>query len=309
MQIYSINSFNYYNQSFEGRGKPIDLRYIAQKRSYLVPPRVMKEVNKILKSNPAELPSLKEVHQKIYSPLLECKTLDKAKNLYPEFKDIQDSVIFKRNSIYKKLFEKRTEDINFPLKMLQELWANLKTKDEAAYELGMPSKSSLEWLLKNIGFVYYSPDYKTLLKASDKEGNREIAQKTRAYNAANPDLMRARNKHAAQFCKTAEYRTKQRERMLEYDKQHPERRQRISEFDKKTWELCSEIKDAMSKFIAREPEFVRKIFSKVIRGIPINSAEARIRKGVFKRFWDAHPECKEILSNAKAQVRKEMGKE
>ncbi len=71
-----------------------------------------------------------------------------------------------------------------------------------------------------------------------------------------------RNRHAAQFCKTEEYRSAQRARMIEYDKLHPERREKISEFDKRTWDLCPEIKEAMTQFAMSEAAYVRAIVMK-----------------------------------------------
>lgn len=301
MQIYSINPFNYQNPSFQRRGKPIDLKYILAKRSQLLPQRVLAEA---CISTPDK--SLLDIHRSLYAPLLDCKTLDEVKSIYPEFAGIADNVTFSRNTIYKQQFEARTSGINFPLKMLQELWANLKTKDEVAQELGLTNRSSLEWALKQIGFVYFPPNYRMLLKSSDEAGNREIAQKTTAYNEANPDLMYARNRHAAQFCKTEEYRAAQRARMLEYDKLHPERREKISEFDKRTWELCPEIKEAMSRFAMGETSYVRGVVMKKVRGVILSEQEKRVEKGFYRRFWAAYPQFRDVLAAAKAQVRKEM---
>ncbi|MCM1003767.1 MAG: hypothetical protein NC408_05425 [Candidatus Gastranaerophilales bacterium] len=312
MKIQSINSFsyqNYLNPSFEGRGKPISLKYIVEKRANLVPPQILEQAQSIVARTPETTKSLKELHLERYTPLLEYTSMDAVRTDFPEFAYMADAVVFKRDSVYKQQFEETTKDINFPLKMLQELWVNLKTKDEVAQELGLPNRSSLDWALKQIGFVYYPPNYRTLLKASDEEGNREIAQKTQAYNAAHPDLMYARNRHAAQGCKTPEYRAAQRERMLEHDKLHPERREKISEFDRRTWELCPEIREALSRFTAGESAYVRQTVAKVIQNMSISDCESRARRGFFKRFWDAHPELKEVLAAAKAQVRKEMGKE
>ena len=309
MQIYSINPFSYQKPSFEGRGKPIDLKYIVQKRANLLPEPILEEAQKIVAGGSSTMPSLKELHLARYAPLINYKSLDELKTDYPEFEGIADSVVFIRNSVYKKQFEEKTKDINFPLKMLQELWCNLKTKDEVAAELGLSSRSSLDWALKQIKFVYFPPNYRTLLKASGEEGNREIARKTQAYNEAHPEQMYARNRHAAQACKTTEYRRAQRERILEYDRIHPERREKIAEFDRRTWELCPEIKDALSRFTAGESAYVRQTVVKVLQGVSLSASEVRTRKGFFKRFWDAHPFFREVLSAAKEQVREEMRKE
>lgn len=306
MQIHFINPFNYQNTSFAGRGKPIDLKYIVEKRAHLVPQPILEQARQIVARDPASKVSLKELHESRYKALLSYTTMEELRKDFPEFEGIADSVVFARNSVYKQQFEAKTKDINFPLKMLQELWANLKTKDEVAAELGLPSRSSLEWALKQIGFVYYPPNYRTLIKASDEEGNREIARKTQEYNAANPEQMYARNRHAAQFCKTEEYRAAQRARMISYDKLHPERREKISEFDRRTWELCPEIKEAMTRFAMGENTYVRGVVMKKVRGVVLSEQEKRVEKGFYKRFWAAYPQFRDVLAAAKAQVRKEM---
>lgn len=310
MKILSINPFCYQTSqsSFEGRGKPIDLKYIVQKRANLLPLPILAQAQSIVARTPGTTKSLKELHLERYASLLRYKSMDAVRVAFPEFAGIADSVTFERDTVFKTRFEDKTKGINFPLRMLQELWANLKSKDEVAQELGFKSRSSIDWALKQIGFVYYPPNYRTLLKASDEEGNRKIAQKTQAYNAAHPDLMYAKNRHAAQGCKTPEYKAAQRERMLEYDRLHPERREKISEFDRRTWELCPDIKDLMAKFAAGETAYVRNIVMKKTRGVVLTEQERRVDRGFYKRFWAAHPECREILAAAKAQVRKEMGK-
>lgn len=293
MQVYSINSL-----SFQKYGKPLDLKYIMEKRSYLLPERVINEIK--LSENSR---SLKDIHLSIYAPLLNCKTLDEVKAIFPEFKGIKDSVEFVRNSTYRKTFEELTENINFPLKILQEYWAKIKTKDEIAKDLGMPGRTSLEWILKQIGFVGYGSNYKTLLEASSKEGNKTIAEKTRAHNLKNPDVMYERNKHAAQFCKTPEYREAQRERILKYDNEHPERKAKISEANKRTWEQCPEIKKAMSEFAKKESPYVRKVVMDKIKGKILSEKEIRVDKGFYKRFWQEYPELKQVFADAKKKTR------
>ena len=120
---YSLNSYNLsktQNQpNFEAKGKPISLEYIVENRSNLLPPRVLEKAQSILRNGRESLKSLKELHLEIYSPLLECKTLNEAKFLYKEFENMDEEVVFQRNSRYAEKFKNHT-DKNFALKMLQE---------------------------------------------------------------------------------------------------------------------------------------------------------------------------------------------
>ena len=205
MQISSINYFNlvnynkpYYQPTFEAGGKPIGLQYVLEKRSNLLPERVLAKAKEALSTSSTTMPSLMELHLSIYSPLLTCKTLAEAQEIFPEFSAMTQEVKFERNSRYAKEFYSRTDE-SFALKMLQKFWAELKTKDDIAQEFGMLNRNSLEWPLKQIGFVSFKPNYKTLLLASDEKGNQEIASKTTAWNALHPDLMYAKNNSSIIF--------------------------------------------------------------------------------------------------------------
>lgn len=309
MQISPITQFNFnkiekpsIQPSFECRGKPITLEYIVEKRSYLLPERVLKMVKEELAKGVSKLPSLMEIHKSIYEPLLRCKTLEEAQSqeMFPEFKNIKNEVVFERNTRYAREFQERT-DSSFALKMLQEFWANLKTKEQIAKELGMTSRTSLEWPLKQINFVSYPANYKTLLLASDSEGNKKIASKTTAWNALHPDLMYARNKHAAQACKKESYRKAHSIRIKEYDKNHPERREKIALASKESWERCPEVRQAMAEFAKHESGYIKKIIMKRFKGEVLTKNELRTSKGFFKRFWQTYPELKSVFSKARKQ--------
>ncbi len=302
---YSSIKFNQ-KPAFTG-GKPIDLYYILEKRSNLLPERILKKVRRIVDKGTKPLPTLKEVHLKTYAPLLECKTLDEAKSLFPEFSGMKEAHIsFKRysNNIKKLVAGGYLED-NFSLKILQEFWGKLKSQDEVAKEMGLDGRTSLAWVLQKIGFVNYNTNYKTLLMASSPDSRAKIAAKTMAWNAAHPDLMRARNKHAAQFCKTPEYRKAHSQRMKEYDKLHPERIKKIREFDKAVWEKIPEVRAAMTQFAQEQSTFTRLVIRKEIQGNLLDAREARAKKGFYKKFWQAHPEMLKRYKEAHKLVREE----
>ena len=136
MRINRVQNYNLYTlkkdkpPTFEAHGKPIDLVYIFENRSYLLPQRVKNRVYTILKNKPAVLPSLMQIHTEIYAPLLDCQTLDEAKALFPEFNDISDAVVrYQRRTINADDVEENIKE-GFPLKMLQLYWARLLKKDE-----------------------------------------------------------------------------------------------------------------------------------------------------------------------------------
>lgn len=299
----NISTYNYSNHvnspAFGKGGKPITLQYVIEKRSYLLPERVRTIVNELLKQSNVELPSLIEVHKIAYAPLMACKTLDDAKKLFPEFEKVKDEVEFVRDTVYSKNFKSKTDD-KFSLDMLKKFWAELKTKDDIAYDLHMKGRNSLDWALKNINFVSFPSNYKTLLKASDEVGNREITSKTKKWNAEHPELVKKHNKIAAQGCKTPEYRETQSKRMITYDKQNPQRREKISKYAKRVWELCPDVKAAMANFAKTESAYLRGLITKKCRGELLTDTEAKYMQAFFKRFWRAYPECRNSYAKARA---------
>lgn len=290
---------------FQACGNPINLKYIMEKRDYLLPQRVKEQVGKIMERNPKNMPSLLEVHNSVYAPLAECKSFDEVKKLFPEFSGIKEQVVYERNSVYSRNFQNRTDE-NFALDVLKKFWVELKTKDEIAQDFGMPNRSSLEWILKKINFVSYPLNYKTLLKSSDSTGNAKIAAKTTAWNSMHPDLMRAHNKRAAQGCKTPEYRQTQSARIIALDSQNPQRREKISKYTKRVWELCPEVKHAMSEFSKEAPSFIIACVSKKLRGENLNALESRMCKAFFSRFWRLNPEMRETYARARAIASMEL---
>lgn len=222
--------------SFEAK-MPIDLNYVLEKRAHLLPKRVLGKVQEIVASKSENMPSLKEVHLKTYAPLLECKTLEEAQELFPEFAGVKEATIsFQRiTGNIKKLKEGGFLEEGFSLKVLQEVWAKLKSQDEIAQDFGLKNRNAITWVLQKIGFVNYDTNYKTLLMASDAESRATIAGKTIAWNASHPDLMRARNKKAAQGMKKPENREAHSRRMKQHFIDHPERREQVSENSTKYW--------------------------------------------------------------------------
>ena len=94
MRIFQISQNNkHYNNinssipSFQGGGKPIDLKYIYQKHQKIIPTRVLNEVKSILESNTKDLPTLMNIHKKIYAPLLECETLELQRKCFLNLKE------------------------------------------------------------------------------------------------------------------------------------------------------------------------------------------------------------------------------
>jgi len=301
LSIYnSYTSYNY-QPAFCAKGKPLDLKYIVEKRGYILPERVREYAQKLIAAGKDTGVSLLEIHKKLYAPLLECHSLDEAKKLYPEFKDILPAVPI----LHKSVNSSGRISENFGLRVLQEYWGKLKSKDEIASDFGLNNRAALDFSLKKINFSGYKHNYKTMLKASDAAGNREIMEKTQAWNKANPEIRRQLNIHAAQGCKTEEYRTAQAQRMHEYDRLHPERKKKISDYSYRMWQNCPEVKAAMSEFGRTQGGCWAHLMTKHARKEKLTESEQRMIAIFFKRFWVTHPELKSNLAKAAEAARRE----
>ena len=309
MRISTIPNINPVsdNHTFKGRGKPIGLEYIMKNRSYALPPRVHAEVTRVMAGDSKVYPSLLDIHKKVYSSLLECKTLEEAKKLYPEFSAIKEKVEFARDSVYSKRFYTNTDE-NFSLTVLKRLWGDFANKEDVAKEFNMKNRTSLDWALKQIDLTDCpSSVYKKILCASDSEGNSLIASKTTAWNSLHPDLMKAHNRSAAQACKKKEYRIAQAARIKEYDSKNPQRREKISKYAKRVWELCPEVRVAMAKFAENCPNsYIKTCVMKRFNGQVLTEEEARSCKSFFQKFWNSNPNLKTAYARARAVASMEL---
>jgi len=312
MQISNYNLYQYQNnQNLNFKGiRNFNLSYVIKERSHLVPQRMIEVIKDVLKSKPAQEPTLRDLHLKTYAPLLECKNLDEARNLFPEFREVLDAVIFE-NSPSKNIKElkKHIELKDLSLKLLQDTWAKLKTQDEIAQELGLANRQKLDWFKNKINFVNKDKNYNPLLKVSDPVLKQEVAAKTTAYNLAHPEQMMARNKKAAQACKKPENRAKQRERSRQIYINHPELREQVRFLSQETWDRLPHIKEQMREFSQTCPDYTRAVIKKGIQGYELSPKEERIRKKFYKDFWEAHPQAKQEYQEMRKLIAEEIKKQ
>lgn len=297
--ISTYYDFNSEYPSFTG-AKNISLNYVLDRHSQNLPQRILGEVNKIVETIPSKNhPTLHDLHLKEYKKLLECKTLDEARNAYPEFREILDA------SLFKKSRSKHLKNINYPieslsLKILQEYYGRIKPMDEIGKEIGITNRTAFNWLREKIRFVSFPKNYITLLKASDELGNAKIAEKTKAYNRLYPEKMLEHNRHAAQGTKTLEYKAAQSERIKKYDKENPERRRKIGVFTAEVWLRLPEIREEISKEMALYAPFK---YSPLMKQ---KEQKDRLTKAFFKKFWANHPEHKETFAQMAKTVSEEF---
>lgn len=313
MQVasYNYNIFHtkpLYHQPFEG-AKDINLRYVLQHRSHLLPERMISNIEAILctKAPKETLPTLREVHLNTYKGLLNCANFDEVRVRFPEFADISDAAILSSsNSSTVGAIKEKMQLSDFTLKLVQDVWGRLKTFNEICAETGISDRRMLQWLNSKINFINMDKNYRTLLKASEPELNKEIASKTRAYNQFHPDLVMKRNERAAESHKTERYRESHRQKMIKYYEEHPEKRLEKSEFLKKLWKKIPQVRKAISNAMASEKDYNRYIAHKDWSGSQLTGFEKRAKASFYKRFWKEHPDMLKDYTQAYHETAQEI---
>ena len=245
-----------------GSADDINLQYIYDTKLHILPPRMQKEVSNIVKKRRCKMPTLMDLHLQIYEKLNTCKTLEEAKNIYPEFKEIVEAnKVIKKSSVNIKAIKEKMPLEEFSLYVLKERWGKLKTLNEIADDFGMKSRNSLGWVLDKIKLPDFNSNYQTLLRNSDPKYNAITSQKTKNYNQKHPERMITHNRILSQ---------------------RPEIIEKNRDLAEKMWERMPELKLAMSEFKRKNPDISQKDFSQA--------------------FWDAHPEYKIKISEIRKEI-------
>lgn len=298
-----VQNKNYYTPNFTA-ASDINLKYVLAKRAQYLPESMLSEIKQICASNPKELPSLQDVHKKVYKPLFDAKNLEEVKGKFPEFKDIIDIVTLKdnRSKAVKAIKEKMPLE-KFTLQYLKQLYQPKKMEDLVKmYDL--PNRSILGWLNQKLNIKKLCSSYIQILKMSNEKENQRIAELSRQAIFANPKAQQKRLAKAAETHRTLEYRAKKRQEMIDFYKRKPEVAEKTSFISKETWKRCPEIRKALAEFKNGKSAYIQAILTRV-EYKNATSVERRIIRGFYKEFWDTHAEMKEQYRKARLDVIKE----
>lgn len=298
-----VQNKNYYTPNFTA-ASDITLKYVLTKRAQYLPESMLGEIKKICTSNPKELPTLQEVHQRVYQPLFNAKSLEEAKAIFPEFRDVIDILTLKDNrSKAVKAIKTKIPLENFTLQYLKQLYQPQKMEDLVKiYDL--PNRSILSWLNQKLKIKKLCSSYIQILKLSDEKENQRIAELSRQAIFANPQAQQKRLAKAAESHRTPEYRAKKRQEMIDFYKRNPEAANKTRFISKETWKKCPEIRKALAEFKNGKSTYIQAILTKT-QYKNATPTERRIIRGFYKEFWKTHPDMKEQYRKARLDVIKE----
>ena len=305
MQIFSVNnSINHQSQSFKS-SKDISLKYVLEKHAECVPQRVLQRMRELLQSG-KELPQLYEVHKDVYAPLYKAKNLEEAKKLFPEISDVIDikTLANNRSKAIKAVRTKMSLE-KFTLDYIKKIFM-MFSQPQLVKEYGFTNRNLVMWLNDKLHIKPFPSVYTKLVAMSNETENSRIAECSRRAIYRDPETQAKRQKKASEHHRSKDYRAKKRQEMIDFYKRNPEVSAKYSLISKRTWDMCSEIKRALSEYTKNCSKYVKKIMSKKISGKNLTEEERRIVSTYYKNFWDTHPEFKEEYRKARLKAIQEI---
>lgn len=306
----SIQFSNYNNHGITfASASDITLEYVYKKHSKYLPVRISEKIKSILSDGQKNIPKLYELHNDLYSSLFKATSLEEVKNLYPEFRGIKELTSLGNNrSKALKAIKKIITPEKFTLNYLKKLYTPT-SQDNLVREYGFTNRSLLAWLNKKLNIKKLDGSYIKLLKMSQEEENNRISELSRQAIYANPDVQKRRLAKAAETHRTCEYRAKKKQEMIDFYKRNPDVAKRTGLISKMTWDMCPEIKDAMSEYTRSLSPYVKKVLSKKLSGEPLTQEENRVTYGYYRKFWEQNPELRSLYKKRRIQVIEKLKKE
>lgn len=287
----------------------LTLRYMLKKHSALLPESVLKATKELVYNPVLNMPTLEELHHKVYAGLMSAKTLEEVKALYPELAEVKNSLILKNNrSVAVKVIEKNMPLEDFTLAYLKDLYS-LKTENEIVAKYGFSNRSLLSWLNHKLNIVKPKTNYHTLVAMSNDGKNKRIGDLTRQALLRDPETQQKRLAKAAETHRTQEYREKKRQEMIEFYRRQPAAAYRVSQISQMTWDKCPQIKAALAEYTYEQEGILKKALKDRSDNKPLMQQQKRMIAGYYKRFWEKYPEFKKQYRQARLDAIEELKKE
>lgn len=184
--------------------------------------------------------TLYQIHSDYYSKLLDCKSLDEAKELYPEFYYVKDAKDIDSKDMTKAMKALVKKNNNLSLDLLKKYYALSEIPNDITTESYYNySRKTIERMFSILNIKRYDPIYLKYLTQSKPEHAQKQAQNLRNYNKEHPEAAQKHALYMKELFSNEEKRKehselirnissddafvqKQRERTYDYLKEHPE---------------------------------------------------------------------------------------
>ena len=267
------------NLSFEKRMPPIELFNSIGEENF--PNETILNAVKDNALNNRDL-DLYNIHNAYYSDLLECSTLEEAKELYPEFSDVRDAKTLSRKEMSRKLLEISRGEVenlsldNLSLELLKKVYGYGYgvNKKEEYFGIG---NNSLEIICNTLNIKRISGRYLRQLRRLEPKAVTQHAKSIRQHYIDFPE-----DRKKISEMKLRQYAT------------YPKIRENISRAVKSRLEddnIRKKISDSVKKYQQEHPEEVKKRAEKV-RLLYEQHPEKRIEQSEkLKKYRKEHPEA------------------
>ncbi len=254
--ILQSGYLNKNNINFTGGRKTLSLIEQAERLNLdNLPPFISNSIKKALSSN--KNVTLYDIHTKIFTPLLECKTLDEAKALYPEFRSVIDAKDLNPEKMSPTMLKIKNGEIegitleNLSLELLKIHYGKGISPNSRSAYYGLSKDASLK-LFDILKIKKLDGMYLRLLNDCNPIKRKRVSESWTSEKRA---------QHAAianKIWDDPKKRQAQSEQRQEWFKEHPDECKKISERLTGT-KLSSETKRKISEskilFYENNPEF------------------------------------------------------
>ena len=260
-----------------------------------------------------------DIHLEYYARLLDCETLNEAKELYPEFKEVIDATEIDEKIFGTKGFRKiqegkldgLTKD-NFSLTAIKLIFGKGISKTEIAEKgyFGIKYSGKIKEILSNLNieidqrYAYLLQSEKIKKAWQDDNFKEKQAQKRKEVWQ---DEEYRKKMRAIQKLNQNKPETKaKKEEKLRIIRQTPEFREKISRISQEHWQN-PEYREKLSKIrkeISSTPE-ARKTMSERSKKLKQDETQQKIAKIVYyasSKAWELHPIAKEIHRQTAKEV-------
>ena len=317
--LYFLHS-NSHNTAFGGAlslKKQID----RLKPNQLPSQKILKKATAAI-ANPKNEQTLFHIHNAVYSPLSNCKTLDEAKILYPEFKDVIDAKDIEitpsdhaLTKIQRGDFEGLTIE-NLSLMFLKNFYSKVAGICDKEKWFGLSSRAIVS-IAEKLNITRLDNKYISLYVSSNPATRNNMSKAAKLYYKHNPQAKEEQSKNMAEWFSKKENREMHKQKITRYWEDPAARdakSQQLSEYCANHPESAEEKSKRMLEYYKAHPDRKQKDIEaahKVAWTPEANEKRAKSLKKHYedpkakkrqsengKRFHENNPEFAQLLSKA-----------
>lgn len=251
---------SYYALSFSGGRKTLTLNEQMQRLDAdKLPAHVFNRIKETLDSGNPENKTIYDIHTEIYGALFECKTLDEAKKMYPEFNNVLDAKDIKESDLSPTLKNIKNGELegadieDLTLTLLKTHYAKGISPNLRAAYFGL-SKDATTKIFEKLNIERLDGQYLRLVGDCNPEKRKRVSA------GWTPEKRAEHAKKANEVWSDEVKRAEQSRKRKEYFEAHPEAALEISERLKGNTpdaETRAKISESKKCFYREHPEFAR----------------------------------------------------